>query len=357
MAPVKLRSPGVAATAALSLLVLAACSSGGGGSSASGDSGSVEKRACVILPDAASSNRWENGDRPALDKAFSDAGFETDIQNAQGDANKYATLAQQQLTKGCGVMILVDYNGAGVQVAQKAKAQGVPVIAYDRPIDGADYYVSFDNFHVGELEGQMIVDGLKAAGKDAATAQVVYVGGDPTDGNAKQFHDGADSVMSAAGIKPAFETQGTWDGAKAGTFFEQAYTALGGNIDAVWVANDTNAASVISVLDKNGKQVPVSGQDASPAALQNILLGKQIGTVYKPFQLEAKAASDLAIQLLNGEKPQVDKKAADGTPFIAETPIVVTAENMQQVFDDGNAKVADVCTADVAAACTQAGIK
>jgi D-xylose transport system substrate-binding protein len=355
---VNLRNSGLATLAAVSVLALAACSnSGGGGDSASGSSGGAEKRACVILPDAASSNRWENGDRPALEKAFKDAGFTTDIQNAQGDTSKYSTIAQQQLTKGCGVMLLVDYNNAGVQVAEKAKSQGIPVIAYDRPIQGADYYVSFDNFHVGELEGQMIVDGLKAAGKDAATAQVVYVGGDPTDGNAKQFHDGADSVMSAAGIKPAFETQGTWDGAKAGTFFEQAYTALGGNIDAVWAANDTNAASVISVLDKNGKTVPVSGQDASPAALQNILLGKQAGTVYKPFQLEAKAASDLAIQLLNGDKPSVDKKTDDGTPFIAETPIVVTADNMQQVFDDGNANVADVCKGDVAALCTQKGIK
>jgi D-xylose transport system substrate-binding protein len=355
---VNLRNSGLATLAAVGVLALAACSnSGGGGDSASGSSGGAEKRACVILPDAASSNRWENGDRPALKKAFEDAGFTTDIQNAQGDTSKYSTIAQQQLTKGCGVMLLVDYNNAGVQVAEKAKSQGIPVIAYDRPIQGADYYVSFDNFHVGELEGQMIVDGLKAAGKDAATAQVVYVGGDPTDGNAKQFHDGADSVMSAAGIKPAFETQGTWDGAKAGTFFEQAYTALGGNIDAVWAANDTNAASVISVLDKNGKTVPVSGQDASPAALQNILLGKQAGTVYKPFQLEAKAASDLAIQLLNGDKPSVDKKTDDGTPFIAETPIVVTADNMQQVFDDGNANVADVCKGDVAALCTQKGIK
>jgi len=353
---VNLRKSGVAALATVSVLILAACSNGDSGDNSASGGSDAQKRACVILPDAASSNRWENGDRPALEAAFKDAGFETDIQNAQGDTGKYATLAQQQLTKGCGVMLLVDYNNAGVQVAEKAKSQGVPVIAYDRPIKGSDYYVSFDNFHVGELEGQMIVDGLKTAGKDAASAQVVYVGGDPTDGNAKQFHDGADSVMSAAGIKPAFETQGTWDGAKAGTFFEQAYTALGGNIDAVWAANDTNAASVISVLDKNGKKLPVSGQDASPAALQNILLGKQAATVYKPFQLEAQAASDLAIQLLNGKKPSVDKKAADGTPFIAETPIVVNADNMQQVFDDGNAKVADVCKGEVAALCQQKGI-
>ena len=211
------------------------------------------KRACIILPDAASSSRWENGDRPQLEEAFKAQGVETDIQNAQNDTSKYATIAQQQLTKGCAVMLLVDLNQAGVQVAQKAKAQGVPVIAYDRPIEGADYYISFDNFHVGELEGQMIVDGLKAEGKDPATAKVVYVGGDPTDGNAKQFHDGADKVMSEAGIKPAFETPGSWMPAKVQTYFEQAYTAMKGDIDAVWVANDFNAAAVISVLDKNGK--------------------------------------------------------------------------------------------------------
>jgi D-xylose transport system substrate-binding protein len=343
------------------MLALAGCSAAGPGSSSGNSSGgsskaAAAKRACVILPDAASSNRWENGDRQALTKAFTAASITPDVQNAQGDASKYATIAQQQLTKGCAVFLLVDYNGAGIQVATKAKAQGIPVIAYDRPIKGADYYVSFDNFHVGELEGQMIVDGLAAKKVDAKKASVVFVGGDPTDGNAKQFHDGAASIMTKAGIKPAFSTPGTWVGAKAGTFFEQAFTALKGKVDAVWVANDTNAASVIAVLDKNGKKVPVSGQDASPAGLQNVLLGKQTATVYKPFQLEADAASKLAIDLIGGKKPTVAKKAADGTPFIAETPVSVTAKNMQQVFDDGNAKFSDVCTADVAAACKKAGL-
>ena len=97
----------------------------------------TSKRACVILPDADSGTRWESGDRPALDKILKAAGFETDIQNAQKDANKYATIADAQLAKGCGVMILVDFQGAAVTVAQKAKTQGIPVIAYDRPIAGA----------------------------------------------------------------------------------------------------------------------------------------------------------------------------------------------------------------------------
>ena len=326
------------------------------GGEATGGSQAAAKRACIILPDAASSNRWENGDRPQLQKAFEAEGVETDIQNAQNDTSKYATIAQQQLTKGCQIMLLVDLNKAGVQVAEKAKAQGVPVIAYDRPIAGADYYISFDNFGVGKLQGQMILDGLKEAGKDPASAKVVYVGGDPTDGNAKQFHDGADEVMAAAGIKPSFETPGSWDPPKVLTYFEQAYTATKGDIDAVWVANDFNAASVISVLDKNGKKVPVSGQDASPPGLQNILLGKQTATVYKPFQLEAQAAVDLSMKLLNGEKPEVPDKAADGTPFIPQTPIVVTAENMKVVFDDGNAKVEEVCTKEVKPLCDKAGI-
>lgn len=203
----------------------------------------------------------------------------------------------------------------------------------------------------------MIVDGLKAAGKDPATAKVVYVGGDPTDGNAKQFHDGADKVMAAAGIKPAFETPGSWAPAKVGTYFEQAYTALQGQIDAVWVANDFNAAAVISVLDKNGKKVPVSGQDASPPALQNILLGKQVATVYKPFQVEAKATVDLAMKMINGQKPTVDQKAADGTPVLPQTPIIIKADNMQKVFDDGNAKVSEICAGEVAALCQKYGIK
>lgn len=346
--------------AGLAVTTLAGCNrdtAAPAGEASGGASGAATgKRACIILPDAASSSRWENGDRPQLEKAFKAQGVETDIQNAQNDTSKYATIAQQQLTKGCAIMLLVDLNKAGVQVAQKAKAQGVPVIAYDRPIKGADYYISFDNFHVGELEGQMIVDGLKAENKDPATAKVTYVGGDPTDGNAKQFHDGADKVMSAAGIKPAFSTPGSWLPDKVQTYFEQAYTAQKGDIDAVWVANDFNAASVISVLDKNGKKVPVSGQDASPPGLQNILLGKQVATVYKPFQLEAQASVDLAMKLLNGEKPPAPTTAADGTPFIPQTPVVVDAKNMKVVFDDGNAKISDVCTKEVADACKKAGL-
>ncbi|MEY4078469.1 MAG: hypothetical protein RIS80_238 [Actinomycetota bacterium] len=334
------------ALASVSAMLLSGCSTTAAGAS----------RACIILPDADSGTRWEPGDRPALEAALTDAGFEADIQNAQSDTSKYATIGDQMLTKGCGVMILVDYQGAGAAVAAKAKEQGIPVIAYDRPIDGADYYVSFDNTRVGEMQGQTILDGLAAAGIDPTKASVVFSSGDPADGNAKMFYDGAVSVLTAAGVVPAFEMAGTWDGPTAGTAFEQAYTKLNGKVDAVLAPNDNNAANIIAILDKNGKTVPISGQDASVAGLQNVLLGKQTATVYKPFKIEAAAASELAIQLLKGETPTVDKTLDDGTPFVALDPVLVGADNVKDVVAAGDAKAEDICTAAVADACAAHGV-
>ena len=337
----------MAVVAAVSAMALSGC--------ASADASAT--RACVILPDADSGTRWEAGDRPALEKGLTDAGFTADIQNAQSDAGKYSTIADAQLAKGCGVMLLVDFQGAGIAVAEKAKAAGVPVIAYDRPITGADYYVSFDNKTVGALEGQMIVDGLAAADVDITKASIIYSSGDPTDGNAAMFFDGAKEVLDAAGAKAAFTMEGTWDGAKAGTLFEQAFTAVRGRVDAVLAPNDNNAAAIIQILDKNGLTVPVSGQDASVAGLQNVLLGKQTATVYKPFQLEVAAAIDVITKLLKGEKVTTDKTLDDGTPYIMVTPISVGPEQVKDVVADGNASAADICTADVADACATYGVE
>ena len=202
----------------------------------------------------------------------------------------------------------------------------------------------------------MILDGLAAAGKDPKTASIIYSSGDPTDGNAKMFLDGALSVLDPAGAKAAFTMTGTWDGAKAGTLFEQAFTAVKGKVDAVLAPNDNNAASIIAILDKNKLTVPVSGQDASVAGLQNVLLGKQTATVYKPFQLEVAAAVDVITKLLKGETVSTDKKLDDGTPYIAVDPVSVGPDKVKDVVADGNAKAADICTADVAAACAKYGV-
>ncbi len=349
----------VAAFSGAAAVMLAGCAGGGGGGNGGGGNGGGDAagRACVILPDAASSPRWENFDRRYLQEGLEGAGFEVDIQNAQGDVNKFSTIADQQLTQGCGVMLLVDYQGAAEAVADKAKAEGIPVIAYDRPFAGADYYVSFDNVEVGRLQGQAVLDGLAAAGKDPATAVVVYMGGDPTDGNAAMFKEGAVEVMEAAGIKPAAEPPGVWDQRKSQTNFEQALTSLGGRVDGVWAANDTNAAGVIKVLqDNNLTGVAVSGQDANAAGLQNILLGWQTATVYKPVADEAAAAVDTAVALLSGEEVSTDAELEDGTPYIQVTPILVGPDKVKDVIAAGDASYDEVCTAEVKAKCDEFGV-
>lgn len=164
--------------------------------------------------------------------------------------------------------------------------------------------------------------------------------------------------MAAAGIKPAASTPGTWDGAKAATYFEQAYTRLHGNVDAVWGPNDTNAASVITILDKYGKKLPVSGQDSTDAGLQNVLLGKQSVDVNTSGVAEPLAAVKLGVLILQGQKPTTNSKLPDGTPFESVDPQVVTVETVKDLVTNGQTTAAKLCTtAELKVACAKYGVK
>ena len=156
----------VAAGAGLLLAALTACgansTSGGGGGSAgpSSPAGGGGAKVGVILPDTASSARYENFDRPLLDKALRAGGLDADIQNAQGDVQKFSTLADGMINNGVKVLIVDAPNtDVGAAVEKKAQAAGIPTIDYDRLNLGgsADYYVSFDNTRVGALQGQGLV--------------------------------------------------------------------------------------------------------------------------------------------------------------------------------------------------------
>ena len=147
----------------------------------------------VILPDTESSVRWEASDRPALEAAFKEAGVEYDIQNAEGDAEKMTTIADGMIADGVTVLAIVNLDSeSGAAIEEKAASQGVKTIDYDRLTLGgsADYYVSFDNTMVGELQGQGLADCL--GDKDA---NIVYLNGSPTDNNATLFSAGAHSVL------------------------------------------------------------------------------------------------------------------------------------------------------------------
>jgi D-xylose transport system substrate-binding protein len=352
---------GAAAAAALAL-TLAACGQEDGG----GDEDTP--LIGVILPDSASSDRWETADRKYLEEAFEAAGVDYDIQNAQGSREDFQTIADQMLTNGVNVLVTVNLDsGTGKTVIEKAKSQGVATIDYDRLTEdgGADYYVSFDNEQVGVLQGQGLVTCLEGA---ADTPLIAELNGSPTDNNATLFKNGYDSVLDPLYADGTFEKGPDewvpdWDNAQGGTLFEQMLTDTGAGVDGVLAANDGLAHAVITVLQRNNLNgtVPVTGQDATVQGLQNILTGDQCMTVYKPIQEEASRAAELAVALANGEKPETDASvtdpiSGDEVPAVLLEPVSVTAENIQTVVDEGFADPAELCAGDYAALCTEHGI-
>ena len=161
---------------------------------------------------------------------------------------------------------------------------------------------------------------------------------------------------------------GKWDATVAGTTFEQIYTENNGKVDGVVSANDTMAGGIVARLDANGLagKVPVTGQDASVEGLQRILAGTQCMTVYKDTNLEAKAASDLAIALINGDTATADSLATGevedtvlGTkvPSALAIPEIIYADNVKKVVDDGFQQASDICTAEYAKYCQQYGVQ
>jgi D-xylose transport system substrate-binding protein len=353
-----------AASAAL-VLGLAACGGNGGGGGGGGGGGEAAGKVGVILPDTESSVRWESADRPLLEKAFKDAGVDYDIQNAEGDAQRMATIAEQMITGGVTVLAIVNLDSAsGAQIEQQAAQQGVSTIDYDRLTLGgsAEYYVSFDNTEVGRLQGQ----GLAKCLGETTTASIAYLNGSPDDNNATLFSQGAHEVLDKISnyTKVAEQAVPGWDNQQAATIFEQMYTQAGGNIQGVLAANDGLANSVISVLQRNNVagQVPVTGQDATAEGLQNILAKKQCMTVYKPIADEANALSELAIALIKGEDAKTTGEADDPqgkrkVPSVLLKPVSIFRDNVKDVVDDGFVTAGDLCTGEFAAACTELGIK
>jgi D-xylose transport system substrate-binding protein len=348
--------------------------SGGGGTGSStgaapAPSGGI--KVGVILPETASSARWEGFDKPLLEAAMRAEGLDPDIENAQGDVQKFATLADGMISSGVKVLVMASINAASANaIAAKAKAQGIPTIDYDRLNLGgiSEYYVSFDNVKVGHLQGQGLADALK--GKKGA--QVIEIEGAPTDNNATLFHNGQEEVL-----KPLY-TDGTlklvqsqpidnWDNQKGGTTFEQILTGNGGKVDGVVAANDGLAGAVITVLKQNGLngKVPVTGQDATPDGLKAVLTGDQYMTVYKPIKQEAEAAAKLAAALAKGDKGAADALATgvvhDPTgnrdvKSVLKEPQLITKNEVKNVVADGFVKASDICSGALAAVCTQLGI-
>ena len=353
---------------AVLVLVAAGCGSDDDASQSASSGGGSKERPLVgvLLPDSKSSSRWEMVDRPFLMQAFEAGGVDATIQNAEGDKSTQQQQAEQAITNGAKVLVLVNLDpGSGAAIAANAKSNGVKVIDYDRlTVDGdSDYYVSFDNERVGELQAEGLLDCLGNAG----TPRIAHVNGSPTDNNAALLKRGAATVLdplyeSGKAEKVAEQDVPDWDNQRALTLFEQMLQQTDDEIDGVVAANDGIANSVISALKQRKLEpIPVTGGDATAQAITNIVKGDQCMTVYKAIKKEAEAAARIGIPLAKGEEPEgvtdtVDNGAKEIPAILLEADIV-TRDNIGDFLGEPDFPPREeICAGDAAEACRDAGI-
>jgi D-xylose transport system substrate-binding protein len=351
-------------------VLLAACGDDdddGGGGGGGGGSGTI----AWLLPES-KTTRYESQDNPNFQKKAKELCPDCEIiySNADQDAAKQQQQAEAAITKGAKVMVLdpVDAASAGA-IVQRAKQSNIPVVSYDRLITDADidYYISYDNVRVGEVQGDSLTKKLEEDGNGDGT--IVMINGAPTDNNAKLFKQGATSVIDKSDLKVGkdYDTP-DWSPDKAQQEMEQAITDLGNNgFVGVYAANDGTAGGAIAAMKSAGvdpKKIPTTGQDAELAAIQRILTGEQYMTVYKDLKFEAEDAATLAVALVQGKQPPsglVNGKTDNGmkqVPSVLRKPVAVTKDNIQDtIVKDGFWTVQQICTPEYAKACKQAGLE
>lgn len=354
-------SPRQWAVLGIMLLTLAGCQGAAPGDSpAEADSpGSV----WVLLPDSATSDRWETDDRRFFEQAFQELGVDYTITNAEGDARAQQTQAEQAITAGAKVLLMVSLDaGSGAAIVAMAREAGIAIVDYDRLTiqgPGADVYVSFDNVMVGRTMGLVLEPLINDL---PGTPHVVLLNGGTTDHNATLYRQGYYEVAApyferGAWVLTADQEVPQWDNQQALLLFEQILTR-DPEVSVVFAANDGLASSVIAGfrnagIDPGEAGILISGQDATVGGIQNIMAGDQTMTVYKPLKQEVYAAAEVAVRLMNGE-PIDDltggRTIFNGTneiPFVALEPIGVTAQNIAQtVIADGFRSWDELCVGE-----------
>jgi D-xylose transport system substrate-binding protein len=370
--PAMLRPLVVFGCALLALgLFVAGCGSSdddtsGGGGGGGGGGGTI----ALLLPEN-ETPRYETNDKPDFEKSVEEKCPDCEVIyfNAGGDAEKQQSQGEAALTKGAEVLVLDPMDSkSAASIAEKANAQGIPVVSYDRLIENAevDAYISFDNERVGELQAESLSEKLKEDGK--AKGPIIMINGDPADPNAALFKKGAQKGFEEAGVDVAkeYDTPG-WTAENAQREAQQAITSLGNDgFWGIYAANDDTGGGAIAAMKGAGidpEERPVTGQDATVAGLQRILAGQQYMTVYKAIPPQAEISAEIAIALLEGEEVPQDKVTEEvnngkaDVPSVLLEPIAVTKDNIKDtVVKDGFVSASELCTGPYAAACKEAGI-
>ncbi len=315
----------------------------------------------MLLPETASSARWDGSDRPDLQKDIPAtlSGATVDYANAQGNAATQQAQADADLTKGDCILVLAPYDAiAAAHIVADAKADNVPVISYDRLTQSNDlaYYVSFDGVAVGKLQGQYIADHYKQFVSKGHN-NIVFIDGATTDNNAKLFaqgaHDVLDPLISSGALTKVYEVfTPNWDNPTAQTEMAGALTAQSNNIQIAYVANDGMAGTVIAALQqqKLAGKVLVTGQDATVTGLQDIMLGTQSMTVFKNISLEAQATANIVAAISNGTSTTsltngatTQTSGGANIPSVLETPQAIDKTNVMDVINAGYVTKAALC--------------
>jgi D-xylose transport system substrate-binding protein len=344
------RSSGLLVAALLLGTLLTGCSA----------SGSSSPKIALLLPESRTA-RYEAFDRPFFEQRMNELGDYTLLySNADQDAAKQQSQAEAALASGVAVLVLdpVD-SAAAVSIVLAANAAGVPVIAYDRYIDGGElaYFISFDNERIGSLQAEALVGELDAK---KVRGGILMVNGSPTDSNSREFKDGAEAVLKASGypILAEFDTP-DWSPNQAQDWVAGQITEHVDELVGVYAANDGTAGGAISALKAaNVDPLPVvTGQDAELAAIQRIVSGDQYMTIYKDVRSEANLAAEIAVKLANG-LPVSGELTRNGTPTTLLGVQVVTADNVvHTVVADGIYTAAQICTPEYVHACRVYGIE
>lgn len=285
--------------------------------------------------------RWQK-DRDIFVKKAESLGAKVFVQSANGDATAQISQIENMLNKDIDVLVIIPFNGEVLSnVISEAKKDGVKVLAYDRLINNADidFYVSFDNEKVGELQAKTIIE-------QKPEGNYFLMGGSPVDNNAKLFRKGQMKVLQPLIDSGKIKVVGdqwvdSWLAEKALQIMENALTANKNNIDAVVASNDATAGGAIQALTAQGLsgKVAISGQDADLAAIKRIVDGTQTMTVYKPITNLADKAAEIAVAL--GKKGELTSNAKlyngmKEVPSFLLDPIVVTKDNIDStVIKDG----------------------
>ena len=356
--------------AAVMTVSLTAC--GSGGSAGSGSSGDDGKAKIGLSMPTQSLERW-NRDGAYLEEQFQNAGYDTILTYSDNDSGKQVNDIQNMLADGADLLVIAAIDGEALNTAlDEAAEAGVPVIAYDRLIknDAVSYYVSFDNYTVGTLQGQFVIDQLDLDNTDK-TYNMEFTAGDPADNNAGYFFNGAfdtlkpyidSGKLNVVSGQKDFNTVATeqWNTDIA---LERAqnilgsYYADGTQLDVWLCSNDSTALGVAQGIEsdyKGSNDIIITGQEGDEANLKNIVDGKQTMTVYKNVSNECIATLDLVNGIL--DKATIDQdfidKAGwefdcvfDNTSYqtsegnncdsLLLVPSVITKDNLQELVDTG----------------------